>query len=84
MPSLIRLLIIAVLFYLIIWMIRGLVTPKGGAQPIINGEELVKDALTGIYFPRSKAVVINKDGQKLYFISISNRDQWLSQDGRKT
>ncbi|MDR2367636.1 MAG: hypothetical protein LBF58_05935 [Deltaproteobacteria bacterium] len=82
MFTIFRILVLAILFYLIFWVIRGLVAPRQKGQTVIKEEELVKDALTGIYFPVSKAVVVNKHGQKLYFSSVANRDLWLRQDGQ--
>jgi hypothetical protein len=83
MAFFLRLLLIAFLFYLIIWIIRGLVAPREDSRETIYEDELVSDALTGTYFPKSKAVIINKDGQKLYFSSVANRDQWLHENGRQ-
>jgi hypothetical protein len=78
-----RILLIAVLFYLIVWMIRGLVAPGREPRAGVQAEELVRDALTGVFFPKSKAVSLTKDGQKLYFIDVANRDLWLHRTGRK-
>ena len=81
MTLIVRIIVLAILFYLIFWLIRGLVTPKSSGRARIREEELVKDALTGVYFLKSKAITVNKDGQKLYFSSIDNRDRWLRQNG---
>ncbi|MDR1112023.1 MAG: hypothetical protein LBP92_15345 [Deltaproteobacteria bacterium] len=79
-----RILLVALLFYLIVWLIRGLVAPGRGPGVGEGDEELVSDALTGVYFPKTKAVSINRDGRKLYFISVGNRDRWLRENGRRT
>jgi hypothetical protein len=76
-----RILLIALLFYLIIWIIRGLVSPRAGSEVTIDEEELVSDSLTGVFFPKNKAVRLTKEGQTFYFISIANRDLWLHQKG---
>jgi hypothetical protein len=78
-----RILLIAVLFYLIIWVIRGLVSPSRGSDPLSDEKELVRDALTGVYFPKNKALTITRSGETLYFSSINNRDAWLHQNGRQ-
>jgi hypothetical protein len=79
-----RILLIALLFYLIIWLIRGLVTPSDASKMAADENELVCDALTGVYFPKNKAVSLSKDGRKMYFCSIDNRDQWLHKNGHLT
>ena len=77
-----RILLIAVLFYLIIWVVKGLVSPK--SPPTYSDEkELVRDALTGVYFPKNKAITVTKSGETFYFSSVDNRDAWLHQNGRR-
>jgi hypothetical protein len=73
----IRLLIIAVLFLLIFWVVRDLARSKeeGGGPP--EESVLVPDAQTGVYFEKSKAVTVVTRGQTYYFISQENRDLWL-------
>ncbi|MDR2461087.1 MAG: hypothetical protein LBE38_10005 [Deltaproteobacteria bacterium] len=81
MAYLIKIFLIALLFYLIIVVVRGLVSPKpepGGTQE----SELVSDALTGVYFDKRKAITISTGGQTLYFISTENRDAWLRRNSQ--
>jgi hypothetical protein len=82
MSIIVRILVICFLFYLIFRVLRGLIISKKD-NDIIDAEELVKDSLTGVYFLKSNALILNKDGQKLYFSSIANRDQWLLQQNQK-
>jgi hypothetical protein len=82
MPIIARILIICLLYYLIFRVFRGLIVTKRGNDNIIDFGELVKDSLTGVYFLKTNAIILNKDGQKLYFSSIANRDQWLHQENQ--
>ncbi|MDR1486955.1 MAG: hypothetical protein LBT62_03015 [Deltaproteobacteria bacterium] len=82
-PAVWRFLLIAVLFYLIIWVIRGLVSPESADNLDADEKELVRDALTGIYFPKNKAITITRSGETFYFSTIDNRDAWLHQNGRQ-
>ncbi|MDR1167154.1 MAG: hypothetical protein LBO66_15030 [Deltaproteobacteria bacterium] len=76
-----RIILIAALFYLIFWVIRGLLKPKPAPGQLQGDErELVRDALTGVYFNKNKAVTITTQGQTLYFLSADNRDAWLRRD----
>jgi len=70
-----RLLLIALLFWLIIWVVRGY--GRGGRDESA-AQELVRDALTGIYFPRKEAVTIIRGGETLFFMNIENRDRYLT------
>jgi hypothetical protein len=81
MVSLLRLFIIALLFYLVVWVVRGLVRPaeKGPPDgvPDPGDKELVPDSFTGTYFEKSKAVTVNTGGAVHYFSCEANRDAWL-------
>jgi hypothetical protein len=79
-----RILLVALLFYLIVWLVRELVAPRRDGGQENACEELVSDALTGVYFPKAKAVSLIRDGRKLYFSSVGNRDRWLGEHGRRT
>jgi hypothetical protein len=79
MLFLLRLLLIAFLFYLIIWVARGLFRPDQTASSEAGPQELVRDALTGVFFDKSRACSLSTDGQTLYFSSKANRDAWLAQ-----
>lgn len=68
------LLIIALLFAAIFWVVRGYGQSRSADQP----QEMVRDALTGVYFPKSTAVSISRHGETLYFSNIENRDQYLT------
>ncbi len=71
-----NLFIIAALFGLIVWLAGGL---RGGRRdPGEGAQELVRDALTGVYFPKSEAVTIVRGGETLYFLNHENRDQFLA------
>ncbi len=72
-----RLFIIALLFYLIIWLVRG----YGRNEPEKDEnetQELVRDAQTGLYFPKSESVSITREGETFYFASVENRDKFLA------
>lgn len=88
--GLIRWIIIIVLFYLIYQVLKGLITPgrprwnepsasapekKAGED---NGEDLVQDPETGVYFPRSEGVASLVNGRVLYFQNIETRDRYLA------
>jgi len=66
---------IALLFGLIFWVARGFGRAERRPPPV---QELVRDALTGIYFPKSDALSISRGGETLYFSNIENRDRFLS------
>lgn len=72
-----RLIVIALIFSLIFWLVRGI----GRSGVTSASRELVPDALTGVYFPKDQAVAISRGGETLYFINKENRDTYLS---RKT
>ncbi|MDR1395128.1 MAG: hypothetical protein LBK52_03020 [Deltaproteobacteria bacterium] len=76
MAFIIRLLLIAAIFYLIFWVARGLF--RSGQPSLDNAQELVSDALTGVYFDKKKAFTLSTQGRTLYFISQANRDAWLA------
>lgn len=67
--------VIFILFGLIVWIVRGY-GRKNEAEP--TARELVRDALTGIYFPKHEAVIITRSGETFYFISVENRDKYLT------
>lgn len=69
-----RLLFIAFLFAAIFWVVRGYGRSRSDDQP----QEMVRDALTGIYFPKNEAVSISRHGETLYFHNIENRDKYLT------
>jgi hypothetical protein len=77
MLVILRLLFIAFLFFLIIRVARGLFRPR--PQSVNNPQEMVQDALTGVFFDKDKAFSITTEGQTIYFISQANRDAWLAQ-----
>lgn len=74
-----RLLIIAVLFYLIIYLVRGMAAGK--RPPEAQAQELVRDAVSGVYFPKGEGVSITREGETFYFSTVENRDRFLA--GRK-
>ncbi|MDR1920492.1 MAG: hypothetical protein LBS31_01930 [Candidatus Adiutrix sp.] len=73
-----RLLVIAFLFWLIIALARSFVGPEKAGSPGPESEEMVKDALSGVYCAKSEAVSITRGGETLYFISLENRDRFLA------
>ncbi|MDR2198236.1 MAG: hypothetical protein LBR53_02050 [Deltaproteobacteria bacterium] len=73
----IRYLIIAVLFLLIIRVVTDLARPRKGDPPPAEESVLVPDAQTGVYFEKSKAVTVVTGGRTYYFSSRENRDLWL-------
>ncbi|MDR0355514.1 MAG: hypothetical protein LBJ64_07225 [Deltaproteobacteria bacterium] len=78
-----RIILIAVLFYLIIWVVRGLVAPRRARDTRQDEVELVRDAHSGEYFPKYKALAISRQGETFYFISQENRDAWLRNSGQR-
>ncbi|UQZ89396.1 hypothetical protein C4J81_09375 [Deltaproteobacteria bacterium Smac51] len=72
-----RLFIIALLFYLIIWLVRGY-GGNGSNEEENETQELVRDAQTGLYFPKSESVSITREGETFYFASVENRDKFLT------
>ena len=67
-----RLVIIAIVLYLVYKVIRKLMTPSGGrATPLRNepqsGEDLVEDPYCHTYLPVSQAVKREVDGKTVYF-----------------
>ncbi|MDR3203996.1 MAG: hypothetical protein LBV23_04525 [Deltaproteobacteria bacterium] len=79
-----RIILIALLFYLIIWVARSLVSSERGHSSSSSEDELVRDALTGIYFDKKKALTVTRGGETLYFLSVNNRDSWLRNNGRNS
>ncbi|MDR3152776.1 MAG: hypothetical protein LBW85_00555 [Deltaproteobacteria bacterium] len=77
MGSLLRIFIIALLFFMIAWVIRGLVRPAPRSDQESLESELVADSLTGVYFDRRKAITVKTDGKTYYFMNSENRDAWL-------
>jgi lysylphosphatidylglycerol synthetase-like protein (DUF2156 family) len=73
----IRLILIAILFLLIIWIVRDLAKPKRTENKASEESVLVPDAQTGVYFEKSKAVTVVTGGKVYYFSSQENRDLWL-------
>jgi len=71
----IRLFVIFILFLLIIWVGRGF--GRGGRDEAA-AQELVRDGLTGVYFPKKDAVTIVRGGETFYFASVENRDRYLT------
>lgn len=69
------LLVIALLFGLIFWLSQGFGSggSKGGTE-----QELVRDALTGVYFDKEQAVSVTRGGETLYFQNFENRDKFLA------
>ncbi|MDR2455051.1 MAG: hypothetical protein LBE49_00435 [Deltaproteobacteria bacterium] len=80
-----RLILLALLFYLIIMVGKGLLSSGKGQRPLPDGDEkvFVQDALTGVYFPKSEAVTVTTGGETFHFSSVENRDAWLSRRGQK-
>ena len=70
-----RLLIIAVLFGLIVGLARSFGRPLPRSE---ETQELVQDALTRVYFPKSSAVKVVRGGETLHFQNLENRDRYLS------
>ncbi|MDR1608082.1 MAG: hypothetical protein LBT38_06710 [Deltaproteobacteria bacterium] len=80
MLFILRLLIIAFLFYLIIWVAKGLFRPTKPPLDIPKlPQDMVQDALTGVFFDKSQAFTLTTKGQTIYFCSQENRDAWLAQ-----
>ncbi|MDR1084306.1 MAG: hypothetical protein LBP22_05455 [Deltaproteobacteria bacterium] len=78
MAIILRIILFFVLFYLIIWVGRDLFRPKVQPHNSDDTRELVRDALSGVYFAKDKAFTLTTDGQTLYFLSQANRDTWLA------
>jgi hypothetical protein len=76
----IRYLIIAILFLLIVKVVRDLARPSARQGGGAGESLLVQDAQTGVYFDKSKAVTVVTGGSTYYFSSQENRDLWLRQN----
>ncbi len=70
-----HLFLIALLFGLIFWVARGCGRSER-REP--QAQDLVRDAVTGVYFPKSEALSIVRGGETFYFSNIENRDRFLS------
>ncbi len=70
-----HLFIIALLFGLIFWVARGF-SRSERREP--QAQDLVRDAVTEVYFPKSEALSIVRGGETFYFSNIENRDRFLS------
>ncbi|MDR0881764.1 MAG: hypothetical protein LBP55_04390 [Candidatus Adiutrix sp.] len=75
MSRLITLLIIAALFGLIFRVSRNF---DRSSSPGETAQDLVRDALTGVYFPKSEALSLTRGGETLFFQSLENRDKFLT------
>jgi hypothetical protein len=73
-----RIFFVALLFGLIFSLARSFGRP-GSARPE-EVQELVQDALTRVYFPKSAAIKVVRGGETLHFQSVENRDKFLSQN----
>lgn len=71
-----NLFIVGVLFALIVWVARGF---DRGEKASPESQELVRDALTGVYFEKSKALSVTRGGETFYFQCLENRDKFLAE-----
>jgi len=73
-----RFLGVALLFGLICGLARsfGRPSPPGPEE----AQDLVPDALTRVYFPKSAAIKVVRGGETFYFQSLENRDLFLSRN----
>ena len=69
-------LISILLFGLIFWVVLGY--KRGKPQKEASTQELVRDAMTGVYFPKTEAISVTSGGETIYFLTIENRDTFLS------
>ncbi|MDR2725167.1 MAG: hypothetical protein LBC90_03690 [Candidatus Adiutrix sp.] len=72
----IRMLGVALLFGLIFGLARSFGRPARSEE----AQEMVQDALTRVYFPKSAAVKVVRGGETLHFQSLENRDLFLSRN----
>lgn len=83
-----RLIIIIGLGYLILKLAAGFRTPAKPSRPPSGpaGEapELVRDALSGVFFDKNLALTVVLNGQTFYFISPENRDLYLTRIAPKS
>lgn len=88
-----RLLIIAVLFFLIYRLLKGWRSPdstRGRTAPYPGGkkrteatsEELVQDPQCGVFFPKSEGIASMMDGTLLFFCSVECRDKYIDEHRR--
>lgn len=79
----IRLLLLALLFFLGYTLFQALLRSLGGqrkAPPPARtrqGEDMVRDAECGTFVPRSEALSLSSRGETHYFCSEKCRDAWL-------
>ncbi|MDR3038561.1 MAG: hypothetical protein LBV21_04630 [Candidatus Adiutrix sp.] len=71
-----RFLVVAALFGLVFWLVNS--SGRGGPERDEATQELVRDALTGVYFPKNLAVKVMRGGETLHFFNVENRDKFLS------
>jgi len=71
-----RFLGVVILFGLIFGLARSFGRPE--AERSEEVQELVPDALTRVYFPKSAAVKVVRGGETLHFQNRENRDKFLS------
>jgi len=71
-----RFLGVAILFGLIFGLARSFGRPDPERSEEV--QELVPDALTRVYFPKSAAVKVVRGGETLHFQNRENRDRFLS------
>jgi uncharacterized protein len=56
---------------------RGRSGGGGVGEPV--DDVMIQDPQCGVYFPQSRAVVLHKGGQTLYFCSEECRDRYLAE-----
>lgn len=80
----IRLLLLALLFFLGYTLVQALLRGLGGRRQgpppsrTREGEDMVRDPQCGTFVPRSDAVTVTSRGETRYFCSAKCRDAWLS------
>ncbi len=79
----IRIIILAVLFYILWRLVRGGKgnSKKSASPPPVSDDVLVEDPVCHLYVPRRQAVRVRHHGKTLYFCSTTCRDRYRSSKG---
>jgi len=54
--------------------------PVGGTNGRVVEDEMIKDPVCSVYFPKRDGLRLHKDGQDIYFCSEQCRDKFVSSD----
>ncbi|MEJ2660049.1 MAG: hypothetical protein P8Z73_04935 [Desulfobacteraceae bacterium] len=62
------------------WLGRSRNVERSGGDPSVDVDDvMIPDPVCGAYFPKSRAVVLNTDGETLRFCCTECRDRYLAE-----